>query len=78
MKFTQQCVLTVPRAEIRTQRDNGMVDRWNRLQKGVLMSTGKKPGHDASRQLRNPQSTPAQRRVAASDLAQRPHPKKSK
>lgn len=36
------------------------------------MSTGKKPAHDASKQLRNPRSTPAERRVAGSDLAQRP------
>jgi hypothetical protein len=39
------------------------------------MATGKKPAHDASRQLRNPQSTPAQRRVAGSDLGQTPRKK---
>ena len=34
------------------------------------MTTGKKPASNASRILSNPKSTPAQRRVAASDLAQ--------
>ena len=36
------------------------------------MATGKKPGHDAGKQLANPKSTPAEKRVAGSDLAQRP------
>ena len=42
------------------------------LQKGCRdqMTTGKKPASNASRQLRSPNSTPAERRVAASDLAQ--------
>jgi hypothetical protein len=35
------------------------------------MTTGKKPASDASRILRNPKSTPKQKEVAASDLAQR-------
>jgi len=35
------------------------------------MTTGKKAASDASRILRNPKSTPKQKEVAASDLAQR-------
>jgi len=35
------------------------------------MTTGKKPAHDASKQLANPKSTQKQKEVAASDLAQR-------
>lgn len=34
------------------------------------MATGKKPASTASRQLRNPASTPAEKQVAASDLSQ--------
>ena len=34
------------------------------------MTTGKKSASNASKQLRSPNSTPAERRVAASDLAQ--------
>jgi hypothetical protein len=34
------------------------------------MATGKKPASQASKELRNPKSTPAQRSVAGSDLAQ--------
>ncbi len=37
------------------------------------MPTGKKAAHKASKQLQNPRSTPAQKTVAGSDLAQRPH-----
>lgn len=40
------------------------------------MATGKKPGKDASKILRDPKSTPAEKRVAGSDLAQRPRKKK--
>jgi hypothetical protein len=40
------------------------------------MSTGKKPAHDAAKQLRDKRSTPAEKRVAGSDLAQRRHKKK--
>lgn len=36
------------------------------------MSTSKKPASSAGRALSNPSSTRAQRRVAASDLAQAP------
>ena len=35
------------------------------------MTTGKKPAHDASKQLSSPKSTQKQKEVAASDLAQR-------
>jgi hypothetical protein len=35
------------------------------------MTTGKKPASDASKILRDPRSTPKQKEVAASDLAQR-------
>ena len=37
----------------------------------IDMTTGKKAASDASRILRNPKSTPKQKEVAASDLAQR-------
>jgi hypothetical protein len=41
------------------------------------MATGKKPASTASRILSSPKSTSAQKRVAASDLAQtKPKPKK--
>lgn len=39
------------------------------------MATGKKAGKAASKILRDPNSTPAERRVAASGLAQRPRKK---
>jgi len=39
------------------------------------MTTGKKPASDAARILRDPKSTPKQKEVAASDLAQRKGPK---
>ena len=42
------------------------------------MSTSKKAGHEASKQLKDPKSTPAQKRVAGSDLAQRPKTGKGK
>ncbi len=35
------------------------------------MTTGKKPASDAGKQLQNPKSTPKEKEVAASDLAQR-------
>lgn len=35
------------------------------------MPTGKKPAHDASKQLKDPKSTAKEKEVAASDLAQR-------
>jgi hypothetical protein len=34
------------------------------------MTTGKKPASDAGKTLSNPRSTPKQREIAASDLAQ--------
>jgi hypothetical protein len=34
------------------------------------MTTGKKPASDAGKILSNPQSTPRQKEIAASDLAQ--------
>ena len=34
------------------------------------MTTGKKPAHEASKELKNPKSTPAEKSVAGSDLAQ--------
>jgi hypothetical protein len=43
------------------------------------MATGKKPASDASKILRDPKSTPKEKEVAASDLAQaknKPKPKK--
>lgn len=40
------------------------------------MPTGKKEGSKASKILRNPKSTKAEKSVAASDLAQRPRKKK--
>jgi hypothetical protein len=42
------------------------------------MTTGKKAASDASRILRSPKSTPKQKEVAASDLAQRRGAKKGK
>ncbi len=41
------------------------------------MATEKKAGHDASKQLKSPKSTTKQKKVAASDLAQRPKPKQT-
>ena len=42
------------------------------------MTTGKKAASDAGKTLSNPKSTPKQKEIAASDLAQakRPAPKK--
>ena len=40
------------------------------------MTTGKKPASDAGKQLKDPKSTPAERRVAGSDLEQAKPPKK--
>jgi hypothetical protein len=45
----------------------------------VKMTTGKKPASDAGRILSNPKSTPKQKEIAASDLAQaKRHPKGKK
>jgi hypothetical protein len=50
---------------------------WSTTTERQDMTTGKKPASNASRILSSPKSTPAQRRVAASDLAQaKPKPKK--
>ena len=37
----------------------------------MTMATGKKPASDAGKALSNPKSTPRQKEIAASDLAQR-------
>jgi hypothetical protein len=45
------------------------------------MATGKKPAHNAGKELANKKTPPAQKTVAASDLAQTPKknpPKKKK
>jgi hypothetical protein len=42
------------------------------------MATGKKPASDAGKILSNPKSTPKQKEVAASDLAQAKRHKPSK
>ncbi len=42
------------------------------------MATGKKPASSAGRILRSKKSTRTQKRVAASDLAQRPSKRSSK
>jgi len=42
----------------------------------LSMSTGKKPAHDAGKILRDPKSTRQEKRVAASDLAQRRNAKR--
>jgi len=42
------------------------------------MTTGKKPASDAGKILSNPKSTPKQKEVAASDLAQAKHKGKGK
>ena len=42
------------------------------------MTTGKKAASDASKTLSNPKSTPKQKEIAASDLAQAKHKPKGK
>jgi len=42
------------------------------------MATGKKPAKDASKELRDKKSTPSEKTVAGSDLAQTPRKKKAK
>ena len=42
------------------------------------MATGKKPAHAAAKQLTSKKTTPAEKKVAASDLAQTPKHKPKK
>lgn len=44
----------------------------------IIMATGKKAASTAGKILRNPKSTSAEKKVAASDLSQRQRPSKKK
>jgi hypothetical protein len=46
--------------------------------KEVNMATGKKPASDAGKVLADPKSTPEEKKIAASDLAQTPKKGSSK